>query len=92
MDASSVIELSVDSFSVGLGDESILLNIDSTLPDKIRCIIADVNGRTFNMNNISTTWPLHIKENYGALQIAACDDQEECLKTATLWYFVRNER
>ena len=54
MDASSVIELSVDSFSVGLGDESVILNIDSTLPDKIRCIIADVNGRTFDMNNIST--------------------------------------
>ena len=42
------------------------------------------------VNDISTAGPLHLKEKYGALQISACDDQE-CLKTAALSYFVPND-
>jgi len=81
----------VEPSTVSSGDEFLLSGSSgTTLPASITCNVTSQTGDLLQQNTVSTSGPLHLKEQYGSFSVESCNNQI-CLQFATLTYTVRNE-
>ena len=83
-------DIVVQPSTVVSGDEFLVLGAPGiSLPPSVTCNVTSLTGVVLQETTISTTGPLHLKEQYGSFCVESCDDQV-CLQAATLTYTVTN--
>ena len=81
----------LDPTPVGNGGIFTVSGGGGSLPSVIYCTIADQGGNPLQWNLIDTSVnePVHLKEQYGALQVEGCNDQQ-CLQELDYTYTIVN--
>eukprot|EP00977_Amphora_coffeiformis_P022105 scaffold10470_cov190-Amphora_coffeaeformis.AAC.4 len=76
---------------VGTGEAFTVDGPTRNLPPVIYCTLSDQNGNILQSNTIDTSvnQPVYLKEQYGALQVEGCDDQQ-CLQELGFTYTISN--